>query len=77
MQRHATRRTRTRLGAAMATVVAMSALTPTPAHASETCGSLAAGAYRAVYNTTGSTFLAYKAAEAQYYSCRAIELLTR
>ena len=77
MQTHATRRRLTRLGATLAVIVGASALTPTEAHAVSHCASLAAGAYRAVYNTTGSTFLAYKAWEFQYFSCRAVEWLTR
>jgi hypothetical protein len=76
METHATRRRLTRLGATLAVIVGASALTPAEAHAASSCAALAAGAYRAVYNTTGSTFLAAEAWEFQYYSCRAVEWLT-
>ena len=70
------RRRFARLGATLAVVAAASALTPASAQAASYCGSLAAGAWRATYNATGSAFLAYKAWEFQYYSCRAVEWLT-
>ena len=70
------RRRFARLGATVAIVAAASALTPASAQAASNCGALAAGAYRAVYNTTGSSYLAFEAWKFQYYSCRAVEWLT-
>lgn len=78
MQRLALRRKLVRVGASLGAIAAVSAFTPAPAHASpSTCAALAAGAYRAVYNTTGSSFLAYQAAENQYWACRAVDFITR
>lgn len=62
--------------AMMALVLGASTMTPSAAHAESYCNSLAAGAFRAVYNTTGSVTLAYHAATFQYNSCRAVEWLT-
>ncbi len=75
METQTIRRRLTRLGATVAVVAGALALTPGTARADD-CGSLAAGAYRAVYNTTGSRILAFEAWKFQYYSCRAVAWLT-
>ena len=60
-----------------AAAIAVSALTPTVAYASNNCSAIAAGAFRAVYNATGSAVLAAKVAEMQYTSCVTIDWFTR